>query len=106
MAKHGKSYPTEEEYQMRLEIFVKNIKFIEEHDPEVEGHTVALNEMSDWTDEEFGVVSGRFNVAAHKERIGLLGASEGVLLEGDVQGLPEAVDWRHHNGIIYVTTAR
>ena len=82
------------------------MKFIEKHDPEEEGHTVALNEMSDWTDEEFGVVSGRFNVDLHRDRKGLLGATEGVLLEGDLQGLPESVDWRNHNGISYVTTAR
>ena len=91
---------------MRLAIFTKNMKFIEKHDPEEEGHTVALNEMSDWTDDEFGVVSGRFNVDLHRDRKGLLGATEGVLLEGDLQGLPESVDWRNHNGISYVTTAR
>ena len=91
---------------MRLAIFTKNMKFIEEHDPEAEGHTVAPNEMSDWTNDEFGIASGRFNVAAYEGRTGLLGASEGVLLEGDLQGLPESIDWRNHNGMNYVTTAR
>lgn len=74
LAEHGKSYPTEEEYNLRFGMFTKNLQFIEAHDPEVEGHTVGLNEMSDWTDEEFGVVSGRSNVKAHKERMAMLGA--------------------------------
>jgi hypothetical protein len=49
MAEYGKSYATQEEYEMRYEAFKDNIKSIEEHDSEGEGFEVGLNEMSDWT---------------------------------------------------------
>lgn len=50
--------------------------------------------MSDWTDYEFGVVSGRFNVNDQKDRINMLGEKEFVKLEGDIQNLPQSLDWR------------
>jgi hypothetical protein len=50
---------------MRLDIFIGHIKFNAAHDPEFEGHSVGLNEMSDWTNDEFGFVSGRHNVGLY-----------------------------------------
>jgi len=58
MAEFGKSYSTQEEYEMRYEAFKENIKSIEEHDSEGEGFEVGLNEMSDWTQEEYQMISG------------------------------------------------
>jgi hypothetical protein len=68
LATHGKSYATEEEFNMRLGIFIDHLKFNAAHDPELEGHTVGLNEMSDWTHDEFGIISGRHNVRHYNER--------------------------------------
>lgn len=46
---------------MRLEIFSENLKFVQSHDSEEEGFTVGINKMSDWTKDEYGKLSGKFN---------------------------------------------
>lgn len=61
MAKYGRNYADQKEYNMRLEIFTKNAMFVESHDAEGEGFTVAINKFSDWTEEEFGRISGKYN---------------------------------------------
>ena len=66
---------------MRFNIFTNHTKFIEAHDPVAEGHTVAINEMSDWTDEEFGIVSGRFNIRRKKAQ--MLGNKQKLKIESD-----------------------
>jgi len=35
--------------------------FIESHDAEGEGFTVAVNKFSDWSEEEFAAISGKYN---------------------------------------------
>lgn len=101
LAKHGKSYATEEEYNLRFNIFIDHVKFNEAHDPELEGHTVGLNEMSDWTHDEFGIVSGRHNIAHYKEKHSnsLLGAEELLTLESDLGSVPESIDWRDSGSV-------
>ena len=81
LAQYGKSYLSEEEYNIRLDIFIDHVKFNAAHDPELEGHTVGLNIMSDWTHDEFGIVSGRNNIGLYKERHQMLGAQNLVTLE-------------------------
>jgi len=39
-------------------MFKENVKQIEEHDSDAEGFEVGLNEMSDWTPEEYAMISG------------------------------------------------
>lgn len=58
MAKFGKNYPTKEEYKFRYEIFQKSLNYIKNHDVGEHGFTVGINEMSDWTDNEFGRING------------------------------------------------
>lgn len=46
---------------MRYGIFLQNMEVIEGHDAEAAGFKMGVNEMSDWTHDEFGQVSGRFH---------------------------------------------
>ena len=49
---HGKSYATRAEYDLRENLFLENVKFVEKHNSGNETHTVEINVMSDWTNEE------------------------------------------------------
>ena len=49
----GRSYGTKEEYHFRFEQFKKQMAFIAQHDEEYYGHSVGLNEFSDYTDAEY-----------------------------------------------------
>ena len=49
----GKSYGTKEEFMFRLDAFKKQRKAILGHDEAKTGHSVVLNEFSDWTDAEY-----------------------------------------------------
>jgi hypothetical protein len=53
VTKHGKSYGTRAEYDFRAALFKENLKFTEQHNSGNETHTVEVNEMSDWTNEEW-----------------------------------------------------
>lgn len=59
MAEYGKNYKDEAEYQLRFGIFKKNLAFVESHESDT--FSVAINSMSDWTDDEFGRISGRLH---------------------------------------------
>jgi len=50
---HGKEYSTGE-YNHRLNIYKQNLEFIENHNREHLGFTVAMNQFGDLTSEEFG----------------------------------------------------
>jgi len=52
VAKHNKSYLTEEEYNTRKQIFAETHYTITQHNKSGASHTLAHNEMSDWTQEE------------------------------------------------------
>ena len=43
---------------MRFEVFKNTLIEIESHDKELEGFEVAINAMSDWTDDEFALING------------------------------------------------
>lgn len=44
---------------MRMSIFARNYQMVKTHNSEIVGHTVALNRMSDWTDDELHVVTAQ-----------------------------------------------
>jgi hypothetical protein len=59
VTKHGKSYGTREEYDFRAAIFRETFKFVEEHNAsETETHKAEVNEMSDWTSDEWARILG------------------------------------------------
>jgi hypothetical protein len=74
---------------MRYRIFLQNMEVIEGHDAEAEGFKMGVNEMSDWTHDEFGQVSGRFH---QKERRPRVKSTPPKVLSTD--DLPISVDWR------------
>ena len=59
MAEFGKSYATDEEYQLRYQAFKDNLSQILSHDSQQEGFEVGLNEMSDWTQDEYNQLYNR-----------------------------------------------
>jgi len=60
--KHGKVYQSAEEHDYRLRIFAGHAKFVAEFDSEKRGFTVALNEFSDLTGQEFKAIYNGMNV--------------------------------------------
>jgi cathepsin L len=50
---YNKNYETEAEHKQRFSIFRSNLDFINSHDAEAKGFTVAVNEFADQTLEEF-----------------------------------------------------
>ena len=92
MAKFGKNYPTKEEYKFRYELFKKSLNYIKSHDVEEHGFTVALNEMSDWTDDEFS----KINRMPKRERKLMVKDGKKRLPEND---LPDSIDWRRDKAV-------
>lgn len=93
MAKFGKNYPTKEEYKFRYEIFQKSVNFIKNHDVGEHGFTVGINEMSDWTEDEFAKINGKMH---KKQRKLIVKDGKKKLPEND---LPESVDWRRDKAV-------
>jgi C1A family cysteine protease len=83
---HGKSYGTREEYELRLNIFRKNLKLIQEHNSNNhDDHTLAINHMADWTEAEIQ----RINGLRRKQRNAKAIQNEKINLED----LPASVNW-------------
>ena len=57
VTKFGKNYATREEYDFRFGVFSKNLKIINNH-PKDSSFQLGLNHMTDWTDDEFGKITG------------------------------------------------
>jgi len=79
---HGKVYQSTEEHNYRLRIFAHNAKFVAEFDSEARGFTVALNEFSDLTGQEFKAMFNGLNIS----KTYTLGQTEVTA--------PASVDWR------------
>lgn len=92
MAEYGKSYPSQEEYDMRFQIFSKNLEFVESHVSDT--FKVGINDMSDWTEEEFGQISGKTHKAHRMPK--RVGAGVRIL---PTDNLPKNLDWRRGGAI-------
>jgi len=57
VAQYRKNYLTTEEYEMRMAIFAKKHYIISEHNMG-EGHVLAHNTLSDWTEAELKTLTG------------------------------------------------
>ena len=53
ITEHGKQYATVGEFNQRAAIFAKSLKTIEAHNAAGNTHTLALNNLSDYTDDEY-----------------------------------------------------
>jgi len=79
---------------MRLGIFSENLKFVQSHDSEEEGFTVGINKMSDWTKDEYGKLSGKFNKKNKSKK--LKARTPTHFTDSDI---PESVDWREEGAV-------
>ena len=67
ISKHSKSYNTIEEFDMRLQNFIATESFIQEWNTQGEtAHRVGHNFLSDWTQAEKDVISGKAAKNAEK----------------------------------------
>ena len=53
LAKYQKSYNNGDEYQMRLNLFERSLKIIDEHNSRGESYTLGINKFADMTKEEY-----------------------------------------------------
>jgi len=88
IAEFGKTYNSVEEFEHRLAQFAIKHEFIQQHDAEAEGYTVAHNKMSDWTHEEYKAILTRQPTE---------GEWESDFVEGPVSA--SGIDWRS-NGCV------
>lgn len=58
IAKFKKNYQTSEEFQLRKEQFLRNLKAMKEAVDENSTFTLAENQFSDWTQEEYRSILG------------------------------------------------
>lgn len=89
MAKHNKSYANADEFAMRFLQWNAKQRFIEQHEQEVHGYTVAHNYMSDWTHEEYK------SILTRKER-GHRDHEQRHHVPKNLTGSPSPIDWRDH----------
>jgi len=85
---HGKSYGTRAEYDFRAAIFKNTLKFTEEHNASNETHTTEVNEMSDWTAEEWSRVLGYQTSDRVRNEVEL-----------DTTDLADEIDWRSKGAV-------
>jgi len=85
---HGKVYQSAEEHDYRLSVFAGHARFVAEFDSAARGFTVALNEFSDLTGQEFKAMYNGLNVT---KTYTLLGETEVTA--------PATQDWRTHGAV-------
>jgi len=85
---HGKSYGTRAEYDFRAAIFKNTLKFTEEHNASNQTHTTEVNEMSDWTAEEWSRVLGYQTSDRVRNEVEL-----------DTTDLADEIDWRSKGAV-------
>jgi cathepsin L len=84
ITEHGKSYGTRAEFDFRAALFKENMEFVEKHNADKnETHTVELNEMADWTHEEYTRLLGFKQEERERNEVEL-----------DVSNLADSMDWR------------
>jgi C1A family cysteine protease len=86
---HGKVYQSAEEHDYRLRVFAGHAKFVAEFDHVARGFTVALNEFSDLTGQEFKAMYNGLNVTKTY-----------TLTQTEINvDAPTSVDWRTHGAV-------
>jgi C1A family cysteine protease len=85
IAEHGKSYATKQEYQFRFAEFTKKLEILEAYNANknLDDADLALNHMSDWTEEEYKQVLGYKGTKARNTTV----------FTGEGAAIPDAVNW-------------
>ncbi|KAL6982583.1 Cysteine protease xcp1, variant 2 [Sarracenia purpurea var. burkii] len=96
MAKHDKTYKSLEEKVHRFEVFVDNLKHIDERNKQIINYWLGLNEFADMSHEEFKNKYLGFKADFPKSRAG---SPEVLFSYRDVVDLPKSVDWRKKGAV-------
>ena len=88
MSRHSKTYRSIEEKLHRFEIFLDNLKHIDETNKKVSSYWLGLNEFADLSHEEFKSKYLGLKVEFPRKR------SARGFSYWDVEDVPESVDWR------------
>jgi len=89
-ASYGKVYQSAEESAYRFTVYQDNALFVEQHDAEARGFTVALNEFADLTSAEFNAIYNGMNLT----RV------PGEMFEQSISTTaPATVDWRKQGAV-------
>ena len=96
VSKFGKNYATKEEYDFRFNVYKKNVAVIRQH-PADSSFQLGVNHMTDWTDDEFHQISGKFNKKKKNKNNGPVVGSGVRRLP--TNNLPERVNWRNKGAI-------
>jgi C1A family cysteine protease len=92
IAEHGRNFASQSEYNMRREIFNKNLKTVTDHNAKGMTSTMGVNQFSDWTDEEYGKLLGLKNSQGQNSNLPLLNVEA---TNGD-----KDIDWRDVTGYV------
>ena len=94
LIKYGKEYSSDE-YDMRRDIFEKNVEIINRHNSEGNSYTLAINEFADVSREEFR--SSKFGISrpSAREFLGSSKKPSSYLGRHEYSGapVPDSVDW-------------
>ena len=63
IAQYGRNYASQDEYNMRKEIFNKQLENVQKHNAKGLSWTIGINKFSDWTDQEYSRLLGLKNSA-------------------------------------------
>lgn len=96
MSRHSKTYRSIEEKLHRFEIFMDNLKHIDETNKKVSSYWLGLNEFADMSHEEFKSKYLGLIVEFPRKR-----SARGFSYR-DVEDVPESVDWRSKGAVTSV----
>eukprot|EP01129_Flabellula_baltica_P007893 TRINITY_DN30_c1_g1_i4.p1 TRINITY_DN30_c1_g1~~TRINITY_DN30_c1_g1_i4.p1 ORF type:complete len:338 (-),score=98.90 TRINITY_DN30_c1_g1_i4:46-1059(-) len=88
MSLHNKNYLNDAEYMYRLSVYRDNLEFIEEHNRQNKGFTVAINQFGDMTASEFGDLYNNYLMPVNKT------ISKDVHVADPLREMAATVDWR------------
>ena len=100
LSQQGKSYNSIDEFNVRLANFIAIDKFIEEWNAlENETHTVGHNFLSDWSQAEKDVISGKAAGNQAKREAASVNSTAGVFEPDPNQTVPATWNWNNGRNV-------
>jgi len=93
MSKFNKSYKNEDEFQYRLQVWLKNSAFINQHNNAGKSFTVGMNQFGDLTNQEFRSSVLGYNKAG-RDLNHVKSNSHVVHSTSPIESIPPSFDWR------------